>query len=103
MVKRILGFFLFIIGLFLENIGIYGLAYTSGKKLRIDNQLQEELALKSMTDYEQELTIGGSLVVIGLVLIIVGISLIVSKTKKQREIEIELKMLKSMSKNEYFK
>lgn len=96
MLKKTFGILLLIIGLFLENIGVFGIGNTGGQLKTIDGQLQQELFESYHRAHEQSLVIGGGLIAVGFILIIIGLVLLGTKTKAQKEKEMELKLLKSM-------
>ena len=103
--KKVFGIFLLFIGLIVTNIGVAGLVNTETERNNKLNQVVSEYANDAdlqnsfVRNYEEDIAIAVSFIIVGLLLFIIGIVLTATKTKKQREIEIELKVLKSMKNN----
>lgn len=97
MIKKILGFFLIALGLLLENIGVFGMGATSGQLKAIRGNANNLAFETYMQEHEKSLVIGGSLLTVGLIILVVGLVLVATKTQAQKEKEMELKILKSKS------
>lgn len=92
--KKVFGILLLLIGLALTNIGIGAAVYNETQRTNEMFKTVEEIS-GYRNNYETEIAIGMAIFVIGLILFIVGIVLTATKTKKQKETEIELSLMKA--------
>ena len=75
MIKKIAGILMVVLGLILENIGLFGIATSGGQLKTIDRQLQQDLFDSYNREHEQSLILGGGLIAVGLLILIVGLVL----------------------------
>ncbi|MEC4004896.1 hypothetical protein OX283_009535 [Flavobacterium sp. SUN052] len=92
--KKFFGIVLLIIGLIIVSIGVGGLSYENALRSCTENQIADELLLRSETQTQNGIMVGSAFLFLGIVLFIVGIVLTASKTNKQKRLEIELSFLK---------
>ncbi len=85
MLKKTLGIFLLILGLVVENIGMFGIGQTGGQLKLIDGQIQPELFERYRNVHDKSLMIGGGFIAVGLILIIIGVVLVMSKAQTKKE------------------
>ncbi|NJM79515.1 MAG: hypothetical protein HC854_07750 [Flavobacterium sp.] len=103
--KKAFGILLLIIGLIITNIGVGGMVKTETERKNQFNQVVngfvEDLDLQNSfaRNYEKDIAIAVTFIVVGLLLFIIGIILTATKTKKQRNIEMELLVIKNMQNN----
>lgn len=75
MIKKIAGILMIVLGLILENIGLFNIATSGGQLKTIDRQLQQDLFDSYSREHEQSLILGGGLIAIGLLILIIGMVL----------------------------
>lgn len=98
--RKILGTFFIIISFIISMISIGIISEIHCNNTRIENQIINELnADISENDFEKEQIKDESpailLMLIGVIFLIIGLYLLISKTKKHRDLITELKLLKN--------
>lgn len=96
--RKIIGTILLLLGLVTTNIGVGGMVHAESERPdQLEHALEEFIDIKK--DYDSEMSIGIIFIILGLFCFAGGIFLMATKTRKQKAIELELKILKDQSAN----
>lgn len=96
--RKIIGIILLLLGLVTTNIGVGGMVHAETERPnQLEHALEEFIDIKK--NYDSEMSIGIIFIILGLVCFAVGIFLMATKTRKQKAMELELRILKDQSAN----
>lgn len=96
--RKVIGIILLLLGLVTTNIGVGGMIHAETKKPnQLEHTLEEFIEIKK--NYDSEMSIGIIFIILGLLCFAGGIFSMATKTRKQKAIELELRILKDQTAN----
>jgi NhaP-type Na+/H+ or K+/H+ antiporter len=90
--KRIIGMIVLLFGFLITNIGVYAMTLYVAKGYIFKNHVNHDENFRS--EIGRDVFIGYIFFVVGLILFITGLVLITAKTRKHKNLDLELKQLK---------